>query len=199
MSQSIWSPQILCSLLFGGSLDFIGFLLVAKIWHMIHLSSTGMFVHLSNALAIQRLFSHLKLHHCFFSRLCITFLAFDVFFVVICVAVACLVGLAVCCCLPCIIAILYAVADQVMFTLILCYGERLLKIKLQWMSHGFAARSFYKDKSIIYNVVTETWFCSSEKCKVKDKNVFQGCKYRMSGYKLDLKSSLRTEMSSLWI
>ncbi|KAL8114208.1 E3 ubiquitin-protein ligase At4g11680-like [Apium graveolens] len=44
--------------------------------------------------------------------LCITFLAFDVFFVVICVAVACLVGLAVCCCLPCIIAILYAVADQ---------------------------------------------------------------------------------------
>ncbi|KAL7611130.1 hypothetical protein Lser_V15G14337 [Lactuca serriola] len=44
--------------------------------------------------------------------LCITFLAFDVFFVVICVAVACLVGIAVCCCLPCIIAILYAVADQ---------------------------------------------------------------------------------------
>ncbi|KAK6142846.1 hypothetical protein DH2020_023194 [Rehmannia glutinosa] len=45
--------------------------------------------------------------------LCITFLAFDVFFVVICVAVACVIGLAVCCCLPCIIAILYAVADQV--------------------------------------------------------------------------------------
>ncbi|GAB4844436.1 hypothetical protein Ancab_037800 [Ancistrocladus abbreviatus] len=44
--------------------------------------------------------------------LCITFLAFDVFFVVICVAVACLIGIAVCCCLPCIIAILYAVADQ---------------------------------------------------------------------------------------
>lgn len=44
--------------------------------------------------------------------LCITFLAFDVFFVVICVAVACIVGIAVCCCLPCIIAILYAVADQ---------------------------------------------------------------------------------------
>ncbi|KAG9139442.1 hypothetical protein Leryth_027428 [Lithospermum erythrorhizon] len=45
--------------------------------------------------------------------LCITFLAFDVFFVVICVAVACVIGIAVCCCLPCIIAILYAVADQV--------------------------------------------------------------------------------------
>ncbi|KAL8500096.1 hypothetical protein ACS0TY_019913 [Phlomoides rotata] len=45
--------------------------------------------------------------------LCITFLAFDVFFVVICVAVACIIGIAVCCCLPCIIAILYAVADQV--------------------------------------------------------------------------------------
>ncbi|XP_047967434.1 E3 ubiquitin-protein ligase At1g63170-like isoform X2 [Salvia hispanica] len=44
--------------------------------------------------------------------LCITFLAFDVFFVVVCVAVACVIGLAVCCCLPCIIAILYAVADQ---------------------------------------------------------------------------------------
>ncbi|KAK6918419.1 Zinc finger, RING-type [Dillenia turbinata] len=44
--------------------------------------------------------------------LCITFLAFDVVFVVICVAVACLIGIAVCCCLPCIIAILYAAADQ---------------------------------------------------------------------------------------
>ncbi|KAA8516007.1 hypothetical protein F0562_019186 [Nyssa sinensis] len=44
--------------------------------------------------------------------LCIIFLAFDVFFVVICVAVACVIGIAVCCCLPCIIALLYAVADQ---------------------------------------------------------------------------------------
>ncbi|KAL8166945.1 hypothetical protein V2J09_008444 [Rumex salicifolius] len=44
--------------------------------------------------------------------LCIAFLAFDVFFVVICVVVACLIGIAVCCCLPCIIAVLYAVADQ---------------------------------------------------------------------------------------
>lgn len=44
--------------------------------------------------------------------LCITFLAFDVVIVVICVAVACLIGIAVCCCLPCILAILYAVADQ---------------------------------------------------------------------------------------
>ncbi|KAL9262823.1 Cell division protein FtsY homolog, chloroplastic-like protein [Drosera capensis] len=44
--------------------------------------------------------------------LCISFLALDVFFVVICVAVACLVGVAVCCCLPCIIAVLYAIADQ---------------------------------------------------------------------------------------
>lgn len=44
--------------------------------------------------------------------LTITFLVFDVFFVVICVAVACIIGIAVCCCLPCIIAILYAVADQ---------------------------------------------------------------------------------------
>lgn len=41
------------------------------------------------------------------------FLAFDVFFVVFCVALACVIGIAVCCCLPCIIAVLYAVADQV--------------------------------------------------------------------------------------
>ncbi|KAG9451673.1 hypothetical protein H6P81_004577 [Aristolochia fimbriata] len=44
--------------------------------------------------------------------LCIVFLAFDVFFVVFCVALACVIGIAVCCCLPCIIAVLYAVADQ---------------------------------------------------------------------------------------
>jgi hypothetical protein len=49
----------------------------------------------------------------FFCRLCIVFLAFDVFFVVFCVALACIIGIAVCCCLPCIIAILYAVSDQV--------------------------------------------------------------------------------------
>ncbi|GMJ06188.1 hypothetical protein like AT4G11680 [Hibiscus trionum] len=44
--------------------------------------------------------------------LCIIFLGFDVFFVVFCVALACIIGIAVCCCLPCIIAVLYAVADQ---------------------------------------------------------------------------------------
>ncbi|XP_061337254.1 E3 ubiquitin-protein ligase At1g12760-like isoform X2 [Gastrolobium bilobum] len=44
--------------------------------------------------------------------LCIIFLGFDVFFVVFCVALACIIGVAVCCCLPCIIALLYAVADQ---------------------------------------------------------------------------------------
>ncbi|KAM7256583.1 hypothetical protein ACFE04_012324 [Oxalis oulophora] len=44
--------------------------------------------------------------------ICIVFLGFDVFFVVFCVALACVIGIAVCCCLPCIIAILYAVADQ---------------------------------------------------------------------------------------
>ncbi|KAI5428852.1 hypothetical protein KIW84_033735 [Lathyrus oleraceus] len=45
--------------------------------------------------------------------LCITFLAFDVVIVVICVTAACLIGIAVCCFLPCILAILYAVTDQV--------------------------------------------------------------------------------------
>lgn len=44
--------------------------------------------------------------------LCVVFLAFDVLFVVFCVALACVIGIAVCCCLPCIIAILYAVANQ---------------------------------------------------------------------------------------
>ncbi|KAK9053157.1 hypothetical protein SSX86_029787 [Deinandra increscens subsp. villosa] len=44
--------------------------------------------------------------------LSVIFLAFDVFFVVFCVALACVIGIAVCCCLPCIIAVLYAVADQ---------------------------------------------------------------------------------------
>ncbi|CAJ2664193.1 E3 ubiquitin-protein ligase At1g12760-like isoform X2 [Trifolium pratense] len=44
--------------------------------------------------------------------LCIVFLGFDVLFVVFCIALACIIGIAVCCCLPCIIALLYAVADQ---------------------------------------------------------------------------------------
>ncbi|KAK3194868.1 hypothetical protein Dsin_026178 [Dipteronia sinensis] len=44
--------------------------------------------------------------------LCIVFLAFDVAFVVICVAVACLIGIAVCCCLPCILGILYALTER---------------------------------------------------------------------------------------
>ncbi|KAJ9188376.1 hypothetical protein P3X46_003739 [Hevea brasiliensis] len=44
--------------------------------------------------------------------LCITFLAFDVIFVFICVAVACLIGIAICCCLPCIIGILYAMTER---------------------------------------------------------------------------------------
>ncbi|CAK7348023.1 unnamed protein product [Dovyalis caffra] len=44
--------------------------------------------------------------------LCITFLAVDALFLIICIAVACLIGIAVCCCLPCIIGILYAMADQ---------------------------------------------------------------------------------------
>ncbi|RXH70351.1 hypothetical protein DVH24_007607 [Malus domestica] len=46
------------------------------------------------------------------SRLAVVFLAFDVFFAIFCVVLACLIGVALCCCLPCIIAILYAVAGQ---------------------------------------------------------------------------------------
>ncbi|GAA0169047.1 hypothetical protein LIER_23611 [Lithospermum erythrorhizon] len=44
--------------------------------------------------------------------LCVVFLGLDVFFVVFFIALACVIGIAVCCCLPCIIAILYAVAEQ---------------------------------------------------------------------------------------
>ncbi|EFH51346.1 hypothetical protein ARALYDRAFT_322516 [Arabidopsis lyrata subsp. lyrata] len=43
-------------------------------------------------------------------RLSVIFLAIDVFFAIFCVVLACLVGIALCCCLPCIIALLYAVA-----------------------------------------------------------------------------------------
>ncbi|CAN6233543.1 unnamed protein product [Urochloa humidicola] len=44
--------------------------------------------------------------------LTVVFLAFDVFFAVFCVVVACFIGIALCCCLPCVIAILYALAGQ---------------------------------------------------------------------------------------
>ncbi|XP_072971166.1 E3 ubiquitin protein ligase RIE1-like isoform X1 [Typha angustifolia] len=44
--------------------------------------------------------------------LAVVFLAFDVFFAIFCLALACVIGIALCCCLPCIIAILYAVAGQ---------------------------------------------------------------------------------------
>ncbi|CAL0330938.1 unnamed protein product [Lupinus luteus] len=44
--------------------------------------------------------------------LCIAFLCFDVLFVLFCIVLACIVGLAICCCLPCIIALMYAVSDQ---------------------------------------------------------------------------------------
>ncbi|KAA8528997.1 hypothetical protein F0562_033515 [Nyssa sinensis] len=44
--------------------------------------------------------------------LAVVFLAFDVVFAIFCVVLACLIGIALCCCLPCIIAILYAIAGQ---------------------------------------------------------------------------------------
>ncbi|KNA23190.1 hypothetical protein SOVF_027160 [Spinacia oleracea] len=44
--------------------------------------------------------------------LTVVYLAFDVFFAIFCVVLACLIGVALCCCLPCIIAILYTVAGQ---------------------------------------------------------------------------------------
>ncbi|XP_074588399.1 E3 ubiquitin protein ligase RIE1-like [Curcuma longa] len=44
--------------------------------------------------------------------LTVVFLAFDVFFTIFCVVLACVIGIALCCCLPCIIAILYSMAGQ---------------------------------------------------------------------------------------
>ncbi|XP_050153186.1 E3 ubiquitin-protein ligase At4g11680-like isoform X2 [Malus sylvestris] len=44
--------------------------------------------------------------------LCVSFLVFDVAFIIVCVSASCLVGIAVCCFLACIRAILYAVTDQ---------------------------------------------------------------------------------------
>lgn len=44
--------------------------------------------------------------------LCVIFLAFDACFAIFCVSIACIIGIAVCCCLPCIIALMYALAEQ---------------------------------------------------------------------------------------
>ncbi|KAM0922703.1 hypothetical protein ACQ4PT_006153 [Festuca glaucescens] len=44
--------------------------------------------------------------------LTVVFLAFDVFFAVFCVVMACFIGVALCCCLPCVVAILYALVGQ---------------------------------------------------------------------------------------
>lgn len=40
------------------------------------------------------------------------FLAFDVFFAIFCILLACVIGIALCCCLPCTLAFLHAVAGQ---------------------------------------------------------------------------------------
>ncbi|CAM8953376.1 unnamed protein product [Rhodiola kirilowii] len=44
--------------------------------------------------------------------LVVVFLAFDLFFAIFCIVLACLIGFALCCCLPGIIGILYAIAGQ---------------------------------------------------------------------------------------
>lgn len=44
--------------------------------------------------------------------LAVVFLAFDVFFAIFCIMLACIIGIALCCCFPCIIAFLYVVAGQ---------------------------------------------------------------------------------------
>ncbi|XP_072987464.1 E3 ubiquitin protein ligase RIE1-like isoform X2 [Typha latifolia] len=44
--------------------------------------------------------------------LAVVFLAFDVFFAIFCIILACVVGIALCCCLPCILLFLSAVTSQ---------------------------------------------------------------------------------------
>jgi len=98
-------------------LDFTGYLLEVKRLSGMHLNFIGTYVSQFNINFLMACLSHFcKLNMFLYDllcRLCIVFLAFDVFFVVFCVALACIIGIAVCCCLPCIIAILYAVSDQV--------------------------------------------------------------------------------------
>jgi len=67
----------------------------------------------------------------------VVFLAFDVFFAIFCVVVACLIGIALCCCLPCIIAILYAVAGQVRVSFL--YYFFIINIDIQ-IFVGFQSR-----------------------------------------------------------
>ncbi|CAL0308386.1 unnamed protein product [Lupinus luteus] len=47
-----------------------------------------------------------------FYRLRVVFLGFDVFFVILCVLLVCLIGIAVCCSMPCVVAFLYTLAVQ---------------------------------------------------------------------------------------
>ena len=116
--QNTWNLLTQCFHSYGGLLDSIGCRWEAQRWLVMRLSYTGSekiicWIYLvwtsGNCLHFPLMFFFLIL----FCRLCIVFLAFDVFFVVFCVALACIIGIAVCCCLPCIIAVLYAVADQV--------------------------------------------------------------------------------------
>ncbi|URE32994.1 Zinc finger, C3HC4 type (RING finger) [Musa troglodytarum] len=44
--------------------------------------------------------------------LTVVFLTFDALFAIFCIALACIIGIALCCCLPCVIAILCAVIGQ---------------------------------------------------------------------------------------
>ncbi|GAA0160110.1 hypothetical protein LIER_16740 [Lithospermum erythrorhizon] len=85
--------------------------------------------------------------------LCVVFLAFDVFFVVLFIALACLIGVAVCCCLPCIIAILYAVAEQ--------EGaskeevERLAKYKFQRVDKKYCEGEMQEPGGVMIDCETE--------------------------------------------
>ncbi|XP_074567893.1 E3 ubiquitin protein ligase RIE1-like isoform X2 [Curcuma longa] len=46
------------------------------------------------------------------SRLTVVFLTFDALFAIFCIAFTCIIGIALCCCLPCVIAILCSVIGQ---------------------------------------------------------------------------------------
>lgn len=50
-------------------------------------------------------------------RLCVTFLLCDIMIFIVCIAATCLYCLSVCCCLPCILAILPALTNKVEITM----------------------------------------------------------------------------------
>ncbi|PHU24696.1 E3 ubiquitin-protein ligase [Capsicum chinense] len=108
----------------------------------------------------------------------LTFLAFDVFFVVICVAVACPIEIAVCCCLPCIIAILYAVKNQwdQLWTFVLHVPQ---VVRLTEVDEDLSAFIFFGGISLITSILVwlhVIWILAYVVAVVESKRGFEALK-----------------------